>query len=198
MAQVFFLLVSFLLSLNNNFFASAHVVKRATVSPASNATLPGNWTYTGCYNDNQGGRTLSGSTYYDTANMNATSCIAFCSKKGYVYAGTEYSTECFCGNLLAAAATLQDDSQCNMGCSYNSSEACGGPNLLTVYYANKPAPQGPFTNPGPPGWTSYGCWTDGAPRTLANAVQVTGGGDNMTVAACTSACSAAGYTLAGK
>lgn len=38
---------------------------------------------------------------------------------------------------------------------------------------------------------------DGNPRTLANGVATKGGGSNMTVALCTSACSAAGYTLAG-
>lgn len=84
-----------------------------------------------------------------------------------------------------------------MGCAYNGSEACGGPDLLTTYYANEPAPQGPTTNPGPPGWTLYGCVTDGATRTLANTIQVEGGGSNMTVAGCTTACTAAGYQLSG-
>lgn len=84
-----------------------------------------------------------------------------------------------------------------MACAGNSSEACGGPDLLNVYYSNKPAPQGPATNPGPSGWTSFGCWTDNGPRTLSNQVQVPGGAAGMTVAGCTLACGSAGYTLAG-
>jgi len=84
-----------------------------------------------------------------------------------------------------------------MACSGNSSEVCGGPNLITIYYANKPAPQGPVTNPGPQGWTSYGCIADGPNKALANQVQIPGGGSNMTVSGCTTACSAAGYPLAG-
>ena len=84
-----------------------------------------------------------------------------------------------------------------MPCAGNSSEACGGPNLLTTYYANTAAPSGPQTNPGPSGWTSFGCWTDAGTRTLANQVQVDGGAAAMTVAKCTTACGSAGFTLAG-
>jgi hypothetical protein len=84
-----------------------------------------------------------------------------------------------------------------MPCTGNSSEVCGGPGLLTVYYANKPIPQGPHTNAGPDGWTSVGCWADGSSKALAHEVQVQGGSSNMTITGCTSACSAAGYQLVG-
>lgn len=84
-----------------------------------------------------------------------------------------------------------------MACTGSSSEVCGGPGLLTVYYANTPVPQGPHTNDGPAGWTSSGCWADGSTKALANEVQVEGGGSNMTVTGCTTACGAAGYKLAG-
>lgn len=62
----------------------------ASLSPASN--LPTNWTYVGCWSDNQGARTLGGANYGDNSGMNATSCISYCQSKGNVYAGTEYST----------------------------------------------------------------------------------------------------------
>jgi hypothetical protein len=84
-----------------------------------------------------------------------------------------------------------------MPCTGNSSEVCGGPGLLTVYYANKPIPQGPHTNAGPDGWTSVGCWADGSSKALAHEVQVQGDFSNMTITGCTSACSAAGYQLVG-
>ena len=99
--------------------------------------------------------------------------------------------------MLNNATTLQSNSSCNMVCSGDSSEVCGGPNLITVYYANRPAPQGPVTNPGPSGFTFYGCYADGASKALANQVQIPGGGSNMTVSGCTAACGAAGYALAG-
>jgi hypothetical protein len=84
-----------------------------------------------------------------------------------------------------------------MACTGNSTEVCGGPGLLTVYYANTPVPQGPHTSNGPPGWSDFGCWRDGSSKSLANRVQVEGGDSNMTVIGCTAACGAAGYKLAG-
>lgn len=62
----------------------------ASLSPAS--SLPTNWTYVGCFSDNQGARTLGGANYGDNSGMDATSCITYCQSKGNVYAGTEYST----------------------------------------------------------------------------------------------------------
>lgn len=103
----------------------------------------------------------------------------------------------YCGNILGPPAMLYADGNCSMACTGNSSEACGAGNFLSIYYANKPAPAGPQVNPGPPGWKSYGCWLDGNPRTLANGVNVPGGGANMSIALCTAACGSAGYTLAG-
>lgn len=147
--------------------------------------------------------------------MNGSACTAYCAQKNYVYAGTEYGDECYCGNMLGAPSSLQNDTKCSMPCAGNSSEACGGTsrsmilgrltltkrciaaNMLTVYFANKDVPKGPSVNPGPANWTSYGCWQDsGNPRTLSHSM-----GDipfsNMTVALCTSDCASNGYTLAG-
>lgn len=130
--------------------------------------------------------------------MNASACIAYCTSKNYVYAGTEYSDECYCGNIINADASMQDQTDCDMGCSANATEACGGPNRLSTYYANKAGPKGPYTNPGPSPWVSEGCYTEGTSgRILPNAVNVAGGGANMSIALCTSACHAAGYSLAG-
>ena len=82
-----------------------------------------------------------------------------------------------------------------MSCSGNSSEACGGPNRLTVFYANK-AP--PVTDPGPPGWGSLGCYSDNVgARTLLTVMPTTGGAGALTVALCTSACHASNYIYAG-
>ncbi|QIW95400.1 hypothetical protein AMS68_000918 [Peltaster fructicola] len=174
------------------------LIGRATtqLTPASNS-LPTNWTYTGCYNDNQGSRTLNGPYYGDGSGMNASTCVSFCASQNYVYAGTEYSSQCYCGNSIASGLN-QTDATCNMACSGNSAEVCGGPNLLTIYYANTAAPIPPSVNPGPPGWTSYGCYAEGSTRTLANLYDVPGGSaKNMSVAACTSVCGANGYSLAG-
>src|ERR1700694_562783 len=85
-----------------------------------------------------------------------------------------------------------------MPCSGNSTEACGGPSRLNVFWSGKTPPSAPATNYGPPGWNLLGCYTEGTTgRTLRNGMAVTGGSSQMTVAACTYACKVAGYSLAG-
>jgi hypothetical protein len=83
-----------------------------------------------------------------------------------------------------------------MACSGNTTEVCGGSNRISIYGSGGTPLPGPFTNPGPPGWSSVGCYSDNAAsRTLTNLGVVPGGGAAMTVSLCTTAC--AGYALAG-
>jgi len=49
-------------------------------------TLPGAWTYQGCYVDV--GRTLTQGGYDDVIGMTDESCIAYCDSLGFNYAGT--------------------------------------------------------------------------------------------------------------
>lgn len=57
------------------------------------AALPERWKYQGCYTDGNP-RTLQGPYYVNATGMTGPQCIAYCDSKGYIYAGTEYSTEC--------------------------------------------------------------------------------------------------------
>jgi hypothetical protein len=65
------------------------------------------------------GRTLTQGGYDDNVAMTDESCIAYCSMEGYIYAGTEYSSQCCkfisqltwmeltmadCGNFLASGS----------------------------------------------------------------------------------------------
>ena len=59
-------------------------------------------------------------------------CKKACFKKGYKYAGLQYSKECFCGNNVPRKVASQQ-SECNMGCSGDRSQKCGGPNRMNVY-----------------------------------------------------------------
>jgi hypothetical protein len=84
-----------------------------------------------------------------------------------------------------------------MGFIGSPSEACGGPNRLTVFSSGQ-THTGPTTNPGPEGWTSLGCYTGSvAARTLSVRMDTAAGSAGMTVAQCASACHASGYGLAG-
>ncbi|KAI5360847.1 putative carbohydrate-binding WSC, glyoxal oxidase, galactose oxidase/kelch, beta-propeller [Septoria linicola] len=189
-------LVGTVLFLATTAASSALSIRQSTLSPAANNSLPTEWSYIGCYNESNP-RALSGSTFTNETGMTGALCTAYCNSKNFVYGATEYGRECWCGNKLSAPTSLQNDTKCAMGCAGNSSEACGGPDYLTVYYANKPAPRGPAANPGPAGWSYQGCWTDSNTRTLTKATATPGGFSQATVGLCTSACAAGGYTLAG-
>ena len=98
-----------------------------------------------------------------------------------------------CGNTLQNGSTQLPMSSCNMACSGDASEKCGGPNALLVFYSGVAPPAG---GAGPTVlqtyglWNSLGCYTDQvAARTLANEVTVQGG--PVTPQRCMDACRAA-------
>lgn len=156
-------------------------------------TLPGSWVSQGCYVDV--GRTLTGGGYDDSEAMTDESCIDYCSSAGFIYAGTEYSSQCYCGNTLATGSGPAPDGDCDMTCSGNATEACGGPNRLNLFWSGT---TGPETNPGTGNWTFSACYTEGVTgRALPFAATVVGGAAAMTVDLCLSACETAGYVLAG-
>ncbi|PQE05807.1 WSC domain-containing protein [Rutstroemia sp. NJR-2017a BVV2] len=154
--------------------------------------LPEPWMSRGCYFDV--GRTLTDGQYIDNVSMTDESCISYCSSKGLNYAGTEYSSECYCGNTLTSGAGPAPALDCKMPCSGNSSEPCGGPSRLNLFWNGKAPPQ---TNPGTGLWNFSGCYTEGqGGRTLVYQ-EATSNASQMSVSLCTSACAAAGYNLAG-
>lgn len=97
--------------------------------------------------DNAGGRTLP---FLAAVSSNTIqSCTSACSDAGYDLAGTEYSAECWCGNSIEAGGAPASASDCNMLCSGNQSQYCGGPNRLNLY---KIAPT-------VASWESLGCYS---------------------------------------
>ena len=61
-----------------------------------------------------------------------------------------------CGNSLAAGSGSAPTSDCNMACSGNAAEVCGGGNRLNLYWSGK---AGPSTNLGVGNWAFSGCYT---------------------------------------
>lgn len=111
--------------------------------------------------------------------MTDESCIAYCSANNYGIAGTEYSQECCkllislyrlgqtcivaelvnpsdCGDALESNSMAAPAGDCNMACSGNSTEACGGNNRLNIFMNPSALP---VNDPGPNGWTLIGCFT---------------------------------------
>jgi hypothetical protein len=209
----------------------------SSAAASSTATVPtGNaptWYSLGCYTDSVAARTLSvgAGVPGGPASMTQELCTAQCSALGYVFSGTEYSAECYCGNSLANGGGPAPDgnAKCNMPCNGNAAEICGGPDRLTMFkYGIPPTTGGSSTvstTPAssttpvasstsatltvsststsasattPSGWKALGCYTDlVASRSLANNVAVAGGAAAMSNEACLTSCKAGGYTYSG-
>ncbi|KAL7413969.1 glycosyl hydrolase family 71-domain-containing protein [Mrakia frigida] len=102
------------------------------VTTAAVVATTQNWVDKGCYLDSSSPRTLP-SNFFESSAMTSTLCKATCKSAGYTFAGTQYSTQCWCGNAIDPKGTVQLSSSCNSICSGSSSEYCGGTYRLSVY-----------------------------------------------------------------
>ncbi|KAK6834632.1 acetyltransferase [Apiospora arundinis] len=66
-----------------------------------------------------------------SSTMTLETCAAFCD--GYTYFGTEYSSECYCGNSFTEGSVAAETYDCSMACAGDVKELCGGPDRLSVY-----------------------------------------------------------------
>lgn len=98
-------------------------------------------TYQGCYPDNTAGRLLKYTAYQGNANNSVEACTAACDTAGYTIAGLEWSQECFCGIAFATQVTkvANDTAECNMKCTGNNAQMCGGSSRLSIYSATVPS-----------------------------------------------------------
>ncbi|KYK54338.1 putative glyoxal oxidase precursor [Drechmeria coniospora] len=173
-------------------FAHPHAAalqKRDLVAPAG---FGNGWKYQGCFVDV--GRTIDQAGTVDVKMTNE-ECVQYCFGKGFPYAGTEYHSQCFCGQKLATGGIKAADGDCSTSCGGNSTQPCGGPDRLTLYYSSQV--KVPTVNPGADGWASIGCYSEGTTgRALAQGINAVPGAQ-MTVSKCTAACKASGYVIAG-
>ncbi|XP_039755431.1 xylosyltransferase oxt [Pararge aegeria] len=87
----------------------------------------------GCYLDEKKLRLLS-SYYGNYANVNSpTFCLDICVQAGFPYAGVQYSSECFCGELAPPSSSKTSDGLCDMNCPGDPSQKCGGYFTMNVY-----------------------------------------------------------------
>ena len=141
-----------------------------------------------CIAEGSGGRALTGAQLTGP-DMTPLKCTTYCSNQGFKYAGVEYGSECFCGNDFSNGASLAKTSNaCNMPCSGNSANICGGPNALNLYVNPTIAPV--VIN----GYTALGCVQEVAGRALTGLRK---DDPNMTQATCIATCTAAGFKYAG-
>ncbi|EKM51419.1 uncharacterized protein PHACADRAFT_263533 [Phanerochaete carnosa HHB-10118-sp] len=174
-----------------------YLSKRASVGPVTSG-LPSGWKYGACYVDNANGRVFAEEDP-DNSALTVESCISSCTSQGFSVAGMEYSVQCFCGNELINGAVTAPDSDCNMACGGSATEACGGPNRLSVYSTGTittlPVPTTQTT--GLPGnWQYVGCIEEGANGNRVFPYQIINTNNNS-AEACLNQCGAFGYPAAG-
>lgn len=167
-------------------------------NPAPATGLAAPWTYGGCWIDNAHGRAMPVGKGGAPAQTVQT-CIAQCTADGYTLAGIEYANECFCGNTLVNGAVIAPDAQCNMACSGNATQACGGPNRLSVYTSTGnvtalpvPAPQ---TTNLPGQWQYRGCLIEAVGKRIFDN-QIIWPTNNSAVA-CMTQCAKFGFSASG-
>ncbi len=148
----------------------------------------------GCYVDSSP-RLLSG--YATTSStMSSALCISTCKAQGYAYAGTEYSTQCYCGNTFDATKNIAT-SGCTSKCG-GSTEMCGGSwrlNVYTVPVSTTSTTAAAATSTASlQGWSLKGCYTDSSTRLLTTSLSTS---SSMTPAVCIAGAVAKGFQYAG-
>ncbi|KAL4228623.1 hypothetical protein ACF0H5_011671 [Mactra antiquata] len=94
-------------------------------------------TYIGCFVDKVD-RVLPGPRTDDLKNQTSVNCIKLCRSRNYAYAGTEYGQSCHCGNdYTKYGINPVAESHCNMPCTGNNQEKCGGVWYISVYSTGK-------------------------------------------------------------
>ncbi|KZV96604.1 WSC-domain-containing protein [Exidia glandulosa HHB12029] len=105
-----------------------------TSGPAVIPQHIGNWTYALCSRDSLSARTVPTSMSLNADKMTLELCVNACQAAGFTVAAAQYGQECRCGNTQLPTDTTSDDSLCNLGCSANANEFCGGSLVNQVYY----------------------------------------------------------------
>nr|XP_019047974.1 hypothetical protein I302_04595 [Kwoniella bestiolae CBS 10118]OCF26904.1 hypothetical protein I302_04595 [Kwoniella bestiolae CBS 10118] len=108
----------------------------------ASVTLPTGWSYKGCIGEGYTSRALNftATDLITKGTMTGEKCARQCQESGYNMAGTEYASQCYCGNSFQGGATgniidtLTDGtSQCNYPCPGNAAQMCGGGYRLSLY-----------------------------------------------------------------
>ncbi|KAI9836466.1 MAG: hypothetical protein M1819_001498 [Sarea resinae] len=165
--------------------------------------------YLGCYLDGTNGRLLSQEPYEDDDNSNGR-CQEACLEGGYIFAGTEYQTECWCGDTAPSSEYFynETDSKCTFACSGDSSQACGGEGgYISIYYDVSKYTPGDTTGTDPPdpadplvvssvgSYISIGCYSEGNGSRALTSKEIAAPSSGQTVESCAAGC--AGYTYFG-
>lgn len=173
---------------------SSTTISSATTSTPTIGQIANNWAYLGCANETNP-RALSGAAYTSNTAMTIEKCQSFCSSStnNYGLAGIEYGGECYCGNGLQSYSAVGFQG-CDMPCSGNKTELCGGNNRLSVYNLTTYVPPTTVKQVGT--YLSQGCYNEAANGRVLSGASYTNA-TAMTVESCVNFCNAKGSDYAG-
>ncbi|MBK8770114.1 MAG: WSC domain-containing protein [Rhizobiales bacterium] len=98
-------------------------VSPATDVPASQGAM------LGCFRDPNNPFDLDG--YLERSAQNTPqSCVQICRDRGFAFAGVQYGESCLCGSRYGQFGAADN---CNMACTGDTSQICGGVNANSVY-----------------------------------------------------------------
>ena len=74
-----------------------------------------------------------------TKDNTPSECIKRCidRDKGYVFAGVQFGSQCFCGHVAPPSDLIVEESQCKKKCSGDGNLICGGSWRMNVYEIGK-------------------------------------------------------------
>ncbi|KAF8952775.1 WSC domain-containing protein [Flammula alnicola] len=106
----------------------------ALPNPPLDGSIEPLWQYIGCYSDNASPRNLEKMIGIADPNQCAAMCQNTFPGAPFLFAGSEFGQECWCGPTLASTAQRLPDIACaSMGCFGSNQEACGGEFIMAVY-----------------------------------------------------------------
>ena len=138
----------------------------------------------GCYANGQDGQpgALMERMDMDAYNMTIEACTGTCKGNGFAYAALGWIGSCYCGQTINRPTV--DSSMCNLKCSGNNAETCGGDSSVLVY---KDDTFPDITAQTTDAYTSLGCYTDVGTKPVFFRQDSLSSG-NLTTKACLQTC----------
>ena len=163
------------------------------------------YVYLGCYRDDPPvGKLLPDVPYVGDLNENGL-CQNYCYNATigpYIFQGTEYIDECYCGNQPPGNNYAVDNSFCTYSCAGDVNQECGGSGgYISVYYdptrytPSNTSVSGPVTVQRTGNFNYIGCYTDNSPGRALTGLTPTEPASGSTVDNCATRC--AGYQYFG-
>lgn len=89
--------------------------------------------YYGCFKDTK--ERMFKTVHRLNETLSIKTCFDLCLTNGFLYAGLQYSVQCFCGNNFPNSTVHPkvNERECQMKCSGNDDERCGGPWAMSLY-----------------------------------------------------------------